>query len=129
MALKYHILVVDDEPINHVVARGILSGRGFAVQAVGTGSDAVAAVAEGHIDLVLMDISMPVMDGFQALASIRAWEASAGTHLPVIALTAHAGPGYCRRCLDAGFDGYLTKPVSAAELLATLDGFLPPGSP
>lgn len=122
----YRILVVDDEPINLLVARSILAKRGFAVLTADDGESGVAAVVASPIDLVLMDLRMPMMDGFQALAAIRRWEALAGVRLPVVALTAQGGEEARRSCLDAGFDAFLMKPVSALELMGTVESLLLP---
>lgn len=92
---------------------------------VENGAQAVAAVAEDDVDVVLMDIQMPVMDGLEAARRIRAAEAGSTRHLPIVALTAHAMAGDRERCLDAGMDAYVTKPFNAETLgaaLATVTG-------
>ena len=89
---------------------------------VANGREAVAAVERENYDLVLMDVQMPEMDGFEATAAIRESERATGKHQPIVAMTAHAMKGDDRRCLDAGMDGYLAKPIRGEELHALLDG-------
>jgi CheY-like chemotaxis protein len=96
----------------------VLEKHGFSVTVVVDGVAAVAAVAQGHFDLVLMDIEMPLMDGLQATTAIRQTEQIAGGHTPIIAMTAHAMKGDQERCLASGMDGYISKPIRTAELLA-----------
>ncbi len=92
------------------------------------GREAVAAAETGDFDLVLMDLQMPEMDGLEATAIIRANERASGRHLPIIAMTAHALKGDRERCLEAGMDGYTSKPIDAEELFAAIENRLfPPG--
>jgi CheY-like chemotaxis protein len=105
-----------------MLAAKLLTKRGHTYVAVNDGREAVAALeAGGTFDVVLMDVQMPVMDGFEATAAIRAREAGTGGHLPIVALTAHAMKGDLERCLDAGMDAYVSKPIRAAELYELLD--------
>lgn len=113
------VLLAEDGEINQLVAKWILERAGHKVTVVETGRTAVDALARAHYDIVFMDLQMPDMDGFEATAKIRASETS-GRHVPVIALTAHAMEGDRERCLDAGMDGFLSKPISPELLLATL---------
>ena len=111
------ILLAEDNPINQKVVSMMLQQLGHEVTLVGNGKKAVESCRQETFDLVFMDIQMPEMDGFEALASIRALErAEVGRKSAVIALTAHAMKGDQDRCLDAGFDGYLSKPIRSAEL-------------
>jgi CheY-like chemotaxis protein len=87
------------------------------------GREALAALDNGQFDFVLMDIQMPEMDGFEATAAIRSKERSRGSHVPIIAMTAHAMSGDCERCLNAGMDGYIAKPTRPAELFQTVSRF------
>jgi CheY-like chemotaxis protein len=80
------------------------------------GAQALRVLGSGRFDLILMDLQMPEMDGFEAVRAIRAAEAGTGRHMPILALTAHAMQGDRQRCLDAGFDGYLAKPIRRADL-------------
>jgi PAS domain S-box-containing protein len=121
------ILLAEDNPINQRVAVRLLEKRGHTVIVAANGRDAVAAIAgqgEHPFDLVLMDLQMPEMDGFEATALIRAEERCSGGHLPIIALTAHAMKGDEQRCLRAGMDGYLAKPLRSKDLLAAIDSAL-----
>jgi two-component system, sensor histidine kinase and response regulator len=111
------ILVAEDNPINQVVAVRLLEKHGHTVVLASNGREAVAAVEGGGIDLVLMDVQMPEMDGFAATAAIRAAEAGGERRLPILALTALAVVGDRERCLAAGMDGYLTKPIQGDRLL------------
>jgi signal transduction histidine kinase/CheY-like chemotaxis protein len=119
------ILVAEDNPTNQVVIGRLLGARGYAHDIVGDGKLALDALDKRGYALVLTDFHMPEMDGFALTAAIRKAEAGTGRRIPIVALTADALPGTERRCLDSGMDGYLTKPIEAAKLEATLDRFLP----
>jgi CheY-like chemotaxis protein len=103
----------------------VLEKRGHHVTVVGTGTQAVDAVRRESFDLVLMDVQMPEMDGFEATAAIRTFEAPRGGRLPIVAMTAHAMKGDRERCLDAGMDDYLPKPLDVADLEAILRQLTP----
>jgi two-component system, sensor histidine kinase and response regulator len=118
------VLLVEDNPVNQRLATRMLEKRGHRVVLAGNGREALEALAKGSFDLVLMDVQMPEMDGFQATAAIREMERSTGAHLPVVALTAHAIKGDRERCLAAGMDGYLTKPIRPRELDDVLENYL-----
>ncbi|HET7150412.1 MAG TPA: response regulator [Candidatus Acidoferrum sp.] len=119
-----HVLLVEDNPVNQRLATRMLEKRGHRVVLAGNGREALGALGKGSFDLVLMDVQMPEMDGFQATGVIREKEKSTGAHLPVIALTAHAIKGDRERCLAAGMDGYLTKPIVPRELDDVLESYL-----
>ena len=116
------ILVVEDNPVNQMVAGGILEFLGYEHRIVDDGRAGVDAWAEGGWDAVLMDVQMPVLDGYAATREIR--ERETGTRVPVIAMTAAAIEGERERCLASGMDDYLTKPVDPAALAATLSHWL-----
>ena len=116
------ILLAEDNPINQVVAVRILEKRGHRVTVAANGKEAVAAVGREAFDLVLMDVQMPEMDGFEATAAIRQAEGTPGRHLPIFAMTAHAMKGDAERCRAAGMDGYLPKPIRPADLYALIEG-------
>jgi two-component system, sensor histidine kinase and response regulator len=115
------VLVAEDNIVNQRVASGLLRKRGHEVVVVGDGLGAVAATAEGMFDIVLMDVQMPNMDGFEATAAIREREATSGAHVRIVAMTAHAMSGDRDRCLRAGMDGYLSKPLDARLLCAVVE--------
>ncbi|PWV58453.1 hybrid sensor histidine kinase/response regulator [Plasticicumulans acidivorans] len=117
------ILLVEDSQVNQTVAIAMLKKAGYQVDAVGNGIEAVHAVRTLPYDLVLMDLAMPEMDGFEATAEIRHLS-GAERDLPIIAMTANALPGDRERCLAAGMDDYLTKPIDRMQMLATLDRWL-----
>jgi len=119
-----HILLAEDNLVNQTLASHLLEKRGFDVTAVGDGNAALAAIERQRFDAVLMDIQMPHKDGFEATAAIRAKEASTGAHLPIIALTAHAMKGDRERCISAGMDAYISKPIRSKELFETIDSVL-----
>ena len=122
---RHRVLVVEDNPVNQMVASGLLEHLGYDHATVDDGQAAVEAVARGGWDAVLMDVQMPVLDGYAATRAIRAAEAAAGSpRLPVIAMTAAAVEGERERCADAGMDDYLTKPVDPAALTDTLARWL-----
>lgn len=114
------VLVVEDNQVNQRVARRMLEKSGHRVHVVEDGAQAVEAVAAGGVDIVLMDIQMPVMDGLEASRRIRSAEAGSGRHIPIVALTAHAMAGDRERCIEAGMDAYVTKPFNAETLASAL---------
>jgi two-component system sensor histidine kinase/response regulator len=114
-------LIAEDNLVNQRLAMRLLEKRGHQVTIAGNGQEAVAATEKTAFDLILMDLQMPEMDGFEATAALREREKETGIHLPVIALTAHALKGDRERCLEAGMDGYLTKPIRPQELDAVLE--------
>ncbi len=124
----YSILLAEDNEINRIVASRMLERGGHLVVTATDGGEAVAAFARGHFDLVLMDIQMPVMDGIQATAAIRSAEKDTGQHVPIVALTAHAMKGDEERFLNAGMDGYLSKPITFESLYQIIEQLLGPGS-
>ena len=124
-----HILLAEDNRINQRVALHTLEKQGHTVVVVGDGQAALTALAQAPFDLVLMDIQMPILDGLAATAAIRAQEQTQGTHLPIIAMTAHAMHGDRERCLAAGMDGYVTKPLKTADLAAAIAQLRPVSSP
>ncbi|MEN8704706.1 MAG: response regulator [Nocardioides marinisabuli] len=125
---RHRVLVVEDNPVNQMVAGGLLQHLGYDHDTVDDGRAAVEAVAAGGWDAVLMDVQMPVLDGYAATRCIRAAEADAGApRLPVIAMTAAAVEGERERCAEAGMDDYLTKPVDPAALAETLARWLDAG--
>jgi two-component system, sensor histidine kinase and response regulator len=118
------ILLVEDNEVNRVLASAILERAGHHATLVDNGAEAVALCARQRFDLVLMDMQMPVLDGLQATAQIRAQE-HPGRRVPIVALTANALHGDRDRCLAAGMDDYLAKPFSAEQLVAVVDAWLP----
>ena len=123
---RLSILLVEDNRVNQLVALGMLKNQGHVVSVAANGKEAVAALAsrERAFDLVLMDVQMPGMDGFETTALIRGEENSLGGHLPIIALTAHAMAGDRERCLAAGMDAYLAKPLDAEDLRGAIEAVL-----
>ena len=115
-----HILLAEDNEINQLVACGILEQAGHTVEVAQNGTEVLPLLEAKHFDVVLMDIQMPEMDGFQATAAIREREKQTGGYIPVIAMTAHALAGYREKCLAAGMDGYVTKPVRYELLMQAL---------
>jgi two-component system sensor histidine kinase/response regulator len=119
-----HILVAEDNQVNQKVAARMLARRGHQVVVVSDGREALAALAHGVFDLVLMDVQMPVMDGFATTMEIREQEKLTGLYQPIIAMTAMAMKGDRERCVAAGMDGYLSKPIEAGALDAVLQSCL-----
>jgi CheY-like chemotaxis protein len=111
-----NILLAEDNPVNQLVMQGLLGKRGHRVIVAATGKLALEAMEREAFDLVFMDVQMPELDGFDATREIRLKERPGGRRVPIIALTAHAMSGDRERCLEAGMDGYLTKPISTKEL-------------
>ncbi len=116
------ILLAEDNPINQMLAVRLLEKQGHTVVVAGNGREALATLEQQPFDLVLMDVQMPEMDGYEATALIRAQERATGRHLPVIALTAHAMKGDLESCLQAGMDAYLSKPIQVKELYEVIEG-------
>ncbi|MGH9353742.1 MAG: response regulator, partial [Terriglobia bacterium] len=122
-AAPLDILLAEDNQVNQQVAKRLLEKRGHSVTLAENGRQALAALEKHRFDLVLMDVQMPEMDGFQATAEIRKREKATGDHIPIIAMTAHAMTGDAEKCLSAGMDAYLSKPIRidhAMEVIATL---------
>jgi signal transduction histidine kinase/DNA-binding response OmpR family regulator len=117
---RNRILLAEDNSVNQKLAMRLLEKRGFAVTVVGDGRAAVDACEKSHFDAILMDVQMPEMDGLRATAAIREREKSTARHIPIIAMTAHALKGDQERCLAAGMDAYLSKPIRTAELFKIL---------
>jgi signal transduction histidine kinase/DNA-binding response OmpR family regulator len=120
------ILVAEDNVVNQRVAVGLLSRRGHDVTVVSNGLQALDAVTRERFDVVLMDVQMPEMDGFEATAAIRVLERATGRHVRIIAMTAHALTGDSERCLQHGMDGYVSKPFSAQVLWSSVEDFALP---
>jgi signal transduction histidine kinase/CheY-like chemotaxis protein len=116
----YRILLAEDNRVNQRVATRILEKAGHSVCVASNGLEALAAHARESFDAVLMDVQMPEMDGWEATAAIRTSERAEGKHTPIIAMTAHAMQGDRERCLAAGMDDYISKPVSSSKLIAML---------
>jgi CheY-like chemotaxis protein len=114
------ILLVEDNPINQKVAQRLLEKAGHSVAVANNGREALDYIGREKFGLVLMDIQMPEMDGLEATVAIRENERQSGGHVPIVALTAHAMKGDRERCLEAGMDGYVTKPVVQQVLFQTM---------
>ncbi len=119
--LGLRILLAEDNAINIAVAKTILGKRGHSVIVATNGREAVEANARETFDLILMDVQMPVMDGFEATRCIRESELPLNRHTPIVAMTAHAIAGDRERCLDAGMDDYLSKPLQKSVLLGLIE--------
>jgi CheY-like chemotaxis protein len=116
-----HVLIVEDNPVNRKVVCSMLERCGHPTTAVQDGLEAVAAAEDGAYDLILMDVQMPVMNGFEATERIRDRERRRGVpRVPIVAMTAHAMKGDREKCLGAGMDDYLAKPIKKADLLGVI---------
>ncbi|MFH2219360.1 MAG: response regulator [Pseudomonadota bacterium] len=119
------ILVAEDTPFNQKFILRLLSRWGYEGVIAGTGREALEALSRDTFDLVLMDVQMPEMDGFETTEAIRESEKKTGKHVPIIAMTAHAMKGDRERCLDAGMDEYVSKPIASERLFATIQSLVP----
>ena len=124
---RLHVLLAEDNAVNRKLTVALLERQGHSVITASDGRAAVELMKQEPVDLVLMDVQMPAMDGFEATALIRQTESRIGRRTPIIAMTAYAMAGDRERCLSAGMDGYISKPVSAVELYDAIDQAL--GSP
>lgn len=120
---RARVLLVEDNVVNQRVASGLLTRRGHAVTVAQDGREALDRLAHETFDLVLMDLQMPVMDGLEATVAIRERERTTGGHVRIVAMTAHAMSSDRDRCLAAGMDGYLSKPIDPVALFATVEQF------
>ena len=122
-ATRLRVLLAEDNAVNQKIACRFLEKEGHHVTLASDGRQALAAIERENFDVVLMDVQMPEMDGFEATAAIRALERDTGKHLPIIAMTAHAMAGDRERCLAAGMDNYIAKPINARALIEVLQQF------
>ena len=120
---RARILLVEDNPVNQLVAKGMLAKLGCQVQVASQGAEALECLEQDDFDLVLMDCNMPVMDGYEASRRIR--QSGRWPELPIVALTANAMPEERERCRAAGMNDYLAKPFRREELLALVDHWVP----
>ncbi len=127
--MPLHILLTEDNTVNQQVAKRLLEKRGHGVRVAENGRQALEFLEKERFDLVLMDVQMPKMDGFEATAAIRRKERQTGGHIPIIAMTAHAMSGDEERCLQAGMDAYLTKPLKVESLLQLVQEICPQTQP
>jgi signal transduction histidine kinase/CheY-like chemotaxis protein len=118
-----HVLLAEDNPVNQRVVQRTLEKAGHSVVVVSNGREALQAVKRNAFDVVLMDVQMPEMDGLDAARAIRQYERVTSSHVPIVALTAHAMKGDQDRCLAAGMDAYLSKPIHAGDLFAMLANY------
>jgi signal transduction histidine kinase/CheY-like chemotaxis protein len=122
---RLEILVAEDNPVNQRVVAAMLEKHGHRVSLAANGREAVAAVSKSRFDVLLMDLQMPEMDGYEATAAIRRVENGSGLRLPIIAMTANGANGDRERCLACGVDGYLAKPLRPEELIKALENLAP----
>src|SRR5215472_15053897 len=120
------VLLAEDIPVNQTLAMRILERLGHKVQVANNGKEVLRRFQAEEFDLILMDVQMPEMDGLEATSAIRAAESGTGKHVPIVAMTAHAMKGDREKCLGAGMDGYISKPIHAKELFETIANLAPP---
>ncbi len=120
------ILLAEDNPANQKILIRLLEKHGYAVALVNNGRQALAALEQEQCDLALMDVQMPEIDGLTVAIMIRQREQQTGTHMPIIALTAHTMDGNWERCIEAGTDSYISKPFRIAELFAAIEQLISP---
>jgi CheY-like chemotaxis protein len=120
------VLLAEDNEVNQTLAVRLLEKRGYSVTVAGNGRDALHAIEREPFDIVLMDVQMPEMDGFETAAAIREREKITGDRLPILAMTAYAMKGDEQKCLAAGMDAYISKPIHPRELYALLESLARP---
>jgi CheY-like chemotaxis protein len=123
---RLRVLLAEDNVVNQRVGQRLIEKLGHSVVVVGDGRQAIRALEEREFDVVFMDVQMPELDGIEAAAAIREKERTSGKHQIIIAMTAHAMKGDRERCLAAGMDGYLSKPIRVDKLAAALAGVRAP---
>ncbi len=119
--MPLRILLAEDNAVNQKVAVRLLENRGHTVTVASNGHEALAALEREQFHVVLMDIQMPEMDGFEATLAIRRQERDTGKHLPIIAMTANAMKGDQEKCLAAGMDAYISKPINPKHLFEVVE--------
>jgi CheY-like chemotaxis protein len=119
--LHFRILLAEDNEINQKLTVRLLEKKGYRVTVANNGQETLWMWEKDPVDLILMDVQMPKMDGFEATMAIRKKEEKTGKHVPIIAMTAHAMPEDKRKCFEAGMDDYLTKPLNPKELFDTIE--------
>ena len=119
------MLLAEDCLVNQEVAVGLLELLGHSVTVVSNGREAVDAARQQAFDIVLMDVEMPELDGLQATRQIREMEQDSGRHTPIVAMTAHAVTGFQQKCLEAGMDDYISKPIDPQKLSRIMEAVLP----
>jgi PAS domain S-box-containing protein len=117
------VLLAEDNPVNQKLVIGLLEKRGHSVRVAGNGREAISAMGSEQFDIVLMDVQMPEMNGFEATARIREMERPTGMRVPIIAMTAHAIKGDREKCLEAGMDSYIPKPIQSKEFFRVIESF------
>ncbi len=122
--IEKRVLIVEDNKVNQILAINLLKKRGYQVFAAENGRQAVEMVKSDNFDIVLMDVQMPVMNGFEATRHIREWEKQTGRHVPIIAMTANAMQGDREKCLKAGMDDYISKPIIPNKLFECIEKHL-----
>jgi signal transduction histidine kinase/DNA-binding response OmpR family regulator/HPt (histidine-containing phosphotransfer) domain-containing protein len=122
---KLRVLLAEDNPVNQRLVVKLMEKQGHTVVVTGNGKEALAALEGGRFQVVLMDVQMPEMGGFEAVGVIREVEKTTGAHIPVIAMTAHALKGDRERCLEAGMDAYVSKPIQARLLFEAIASVVP----
>ena len=122
---KKRVFVIEDDNVYRELLVFALSSQGYSVFVADNGARAVQLIENADPHIILLDMLMPVMDGLEATRHIREQEKETGLHLPIIALTAHAMPDDREKCLRAGMDDYVSKPVRRQELYAALEAFFP----
>jgi CheY-like chemotaxis protein len=124
---RMHILLAEDNAVNQRLIVRLLEKRGHSIVVAHDGRQALDLLEHQHFDLVLMDVQMPELNGFEVTTAIRQKELETGEHLPIVALTAHAMKGDQELCFAAGMDAYLSKPIQSADLFETIGRFVSPG--